>query len=105
MMVGAGTSIDPLVWSAGSAPKKRPVAVRDRAFLLGPLDLWVGAWVGVAATPVTCRDIEVGPYSVGMLVKWVAFLHSLHWLAAGCSLGVGGVSCVELLILYELWAG
>ena len=28
----AGTSIDPLVWSAGSAPKKRRVAVRDRAF-------------------------------------------------------------------------
>ena len=40
-----------------------------------------------------------------MLVKWVAFLHSLHWLADGCSLGVGGVSCVELLILYEVWAG
>ena len=36
---GAGTSIDPLVWSAGSAPKKRRVAVRDRAFLPGPPDL------------------------------------------------------------------
>ena len=35
-----------------------------------------------------------------MLVKWVAFLHSLHWPADGCSLGVGGVSYVELLILY-----
>ena len=100
----AGTSIDPLVWSAGSAPKKRQVAVRDRAFLLGLPDLWVGAWVGVAATPITCRDIEVWPYSVGMLVMWVAFLHSMHWPAAGCSPGVGGVSYVELLILYELWA-
>ena len=29
---GIGTSIDPLVWSAGSAPEKRRVAVRDRAF-------------------------------------------------------------------------
>ena len=76
---GVGTSIDPLVWSDGSAPKERRVSVRDRAFLLGPPDLWVGSWITVAHTPVSCRDIEVWPYSVGMLVKWVAFLHSLHW--------------------------
>ena len=30
---------------------------------------------------------------------------SLHWPAGGLNLGVGGVSYVELLILYELWAG
>ena len=98
----AGTVLDPLVWSAGSAPKKRRVAVRDWAFLPRPPDLWVGSWITVAATPITCRDIEVWPDSVGMLVKWVAFLHSLHWPAAGCGLGVGGVSYVELLILYEV---
>ena len=40
-----------------------------------------------------------------MLVKWVAFLSSLHWPAVECNLGVGGVSYVELLILYEVWAG
>ena len=40
-----------------------------------------------------------------MLVKWVAFLSSLHWPADECNLGVGGVSYVQLLILYELWAG
>ena len=33
------------------------------------------------------------------------FFLSLHWLADECNLGVGGVSHVELLILYELWAG
>ena len=33
---GAGTVLDPLVWSAGSAPKRRRVAVRNRAFLPGP---------------------------------------------------------------------
>ena len=33
------------------------------------------------------------------------FLGSLHWPAGGLDLGVGGVSYVELLILYELWAG
>ena len=35
----------------------------------------------------------------------MAFLGSLHWLAGGLDLGVGGVSFVELLILSELWAG
>ena len=40
-----------------------------------------------------------------MLVKWVAFLSTLHWPQDGADFGVGGVSNVELLILYELWAG
>ena len=30
---------------------------------------------------------------------------SLHWPVDGLDLGVGGISYVELLILYELWAG
>ena len=102
---GAGTVLDPLDWSAGSAPKRRRVAVRNRAFLPGPPDLWVGAWICVAASPISCRDIEVWPFSVGMLVKWVSFLSSLHWPAGECDLGLGGVSYVELLILYVLWAG
>ena len=32
-------------------------------------------------------------------------LGSLHWPVGDLDLGVGGVSYVELLILYELWAG
>ena len=48
-------------------------------------DLWVGPWVSVAATPISCRDIELWPFSVGMLVKWVSFLSSLHWPAGECS--------------------
>ena len=39
------------------------------------------------------------------MVKWVSFLGSLHWPAGGLDLGVGGVPNVELLILYEPWAG
>ena len=39
------------------------------------------------------------------MVKWVSFLASLHWPAGGSDLGVGGISYLELLILYELWAG
>ena len=100
-----GTAPDPLVWSADSAPKRRRVAVRNRAFLPGPPDLWVGSWISVAVTPISCRDIENWPYSVGMLVKWVAFLSSLHWPADECNLGAGGVSYLELFMLYELWAG
>ena len=40
----AGTSMDPMVWSVGSVPKRRKVvhAVRDRAFLHGPTGIWVG---------------------------------------------------------------
>ena len=40
-----------------------------------------------------------------MLVKWVALPYTLHWPQGGVDLGVGGVSYVELLLLYELWAG
>ena len=54
---GVGTSIVPLVWSAGSAPKRRRVAIRNRAFLPGPPDLWVGSWITVAVTPFSCHDI------------------------------------------------
>ena len=74
-------------------------------FLPGPPDLWVGSWITVAVTPVFAVILKFGFFSVGMLVKWVAFLLFLHWPADGCDLGVGGVSFVELLILYEIWAG
>ena len=33
------------------------------------------------------------------------FLGTLHWPDAGADLGVGGISFIELLILYELSAG
>ena len=42
-----GTAPDPLVWSAGSLPKRRRLvhAVRDLALLSGPPDIWLGKWV------------------------------------------------------------
>ena len=40
---------------------------------------------------------------LGIFVKWVAFLGALQWPAAGAYLGSGGVSYVEMLILYELF--
>ena len=80
-------------------------AVRNRAFLPGPAGMWDGEWVVVAATPITCHDIELWPYSVNMLVKWVASPGTLHWPQGRVGFGVGSVSFVEVLTLYELWAG
>ena len=104
---GCGTAPDPLVWSAGSLPKRPRVlhAVRDIAFLPGPVGLWDGDWVSFGVSGITAEDVRVWPYSVSLLVKVSAFLGTLHWPAGAVDLGVGGVSFVEMLILYELWAG
>ena len=104
---GDGTAPDPLVWSAGDLPKRRRLvhAVRDRALLPGPPGVWESEWVNVPASAFCADDTAHWPYTAGLLVKWVSFLGSLNWPAGGLDLGVGGVSHVELLILYELWAG
>ena len=102
-----GTAPDPVVWSAGALPKRRRIvyAVRDLAMLPGPPALWLGEWVAGPVVTVGVDDVAQWPYTPGLLVKWVAFLGSLHLSAGGLDLGVGGVSYVELLILYELWSG
>ena len=96
-----GTAPDPLVWSAGALPKRRRLvhAVRNRAFLPGPPGTWDSEWVTVPASAICAEDIAHWPYTCGLLVKWVAFLGSLHWPAGGVDLGVGGISYLELLIL------
>ena len=90
---------------SGALPKRRRLvhAVRDRAFLPGPPGIWDSEWVHVPA--ICAEDIAHWPYIPGLLVKWVSFSGGLHWSAGGLDLGVGGISYVELLILYELWAG
>ena len=102
-----GTALDPLVWSAGGLPKRRRLvhAVGDRAFLPGPLGIWDSEWVTVPASAICAENIAQWPKTPGLLVKRVSFLGSLHWPADGFDLGDGGVSFVELLTLYELWAG
>ena len=60
--------------------------------LPGPPAIWVSGWISVPASAVSAEDIAHWPYTVGLLVKWVAFLGSLHWPAGGMDLGVGGFS-------------
>ena len=88
-------------------PKRRRIVhdVRDLAMLPGPSALWLGGWVVSPAVSIGADDVAQWPYTPGLLVKWVSFLGSLHWLVGGVDLGVGGISYVELLILYELWGG
>ena len=102
-----GTAPDPLVWSAGALRKRLGLvhAVRDRAFLPGPPGIWSSEWFQVPAAVVCAEDVALWPYTPGLLVKWVSFLSTLHWPVGDLDLGVGGISYVELLILYELWAG
>ena len=73
--------------------------------LPGPPALWLGEWVAGPVVTIGVDDVAQWPYTPGLLVKWVSFLGSLHWPVGRMDLGVGGISHVELLILYELWAG
>ena len=102
-----GLAPDPMVWSAGGKRKRRkPIeAVRDYAMLPGPQRLWTGGWFRWPVIIITEDDVARWPFSSGCLVKLAAFLSSLSWPAEVVDLGVGGVSYVELLILYERWAG
>ena len=69
-------------------------------FLPGPPGLWDSDWVNIPASAISSTDIAFWPYTPGLLVKWVSFVASLHWPAGGSDLGVGGISYLELLILY-----
>ena len=102
-----GLAPDPTVWSAGGRHKRRrPIdSVRDYAMLPGPRRLWVGSWFQWPAINITEDDVARWSFSPGCLVKFAAFLSSLTWPGEVVDLGAGGVSYVELLILYERWAG
>ena len=97
-----GTAPYPLVWCAGSLPKRRRIvqAVRDYAGLPGPGALWSGGWLGWPETSVTADDVRVWLFSFGSVVKLVAFLGSLHWPTGIADLGCGGITVIELLILH-----
>ena len=100
-----GIAPDPTVWSSGGRPKRRRVveAVGDVAMLPGPQWLWVGDWLKWPDIFISAHDVGRWPFFVGALVKLAAFLRSLSWTGEVADLGSGGISNVELLILYERW--
>ena len=49
-------------------------------------------WIGVPASTISADDVAHWPHTAGLLVKWVAFLGTLHWPACCLDLGVGGIS-------------
>ena len=103
-----GTAPDPLVWDQGSRSKVRKLAIRvnvDLACLPGPSGFLNSSWIQVDAGHITGADISAWPYSVGILVRFTSFLGTLHWPSGSVDLGHFGISFLELLILFEQWAG
>ena len=103
-----GTAPDPLVWDQGSRPEVRELAFRvnvDLASLPAPPGFLNSSWVQVAAGHITGADIAAWPYSVSILVRLTSFLNTLRWPSGSVDLGHFGVSSMELLILFEQWAG
>ena len=103
-----GTAPDPLVWDQGSRPKVRKLAVRvtvDLASLPGPPGFLSGPWIQVNGGPISGSDIAAWLYSVSILVRFTSFLGTLHWPSDSRDFGHFGISFLELLILFEQWAG
>ena len=65
--------------SAGAPRKRRRLvfAVRDRAFLPGPPRIWHSEWCQVPSVVVSNADVDLWPYTPGLLNKWVSFLNTL----------------------------
>ena len=104
----SGKAPDPLVWDQGSRPKVRKLAIRvnvDLASLPGPPSFWNSSWFQVDAGCTTGSDIAAWPYSVGILIRFTSFLNTLHWPSGSVDLGHFGISFLELLLLFEQWAG
>ena len=103
----AGTSLHTVVWAAAANPKRRRVepVVRNFAWLPGPPGLWTARWFQMPGVCLDEADVAAWPFSVSLLVKVVRFLGTFHWPSGFGDLGIGGVSNLELLILYEVWAG
>ena len=95
-----GTAPDPLVWDQGSRPKVRRTDIwvdMDLASLPGP----PGFLGQLHGSSICGADIAAWPYSVGILIRFTSFLHTLHWPIHSDDFGHFGVSFLELLILFE----
>ena len=103
----SGTTLHPVVWSAAANLKRRRVerGVGNVTRLPGPVHLWTSDWYQLPIACISEGDVAAWPFSVGLLLKICSFFSSLHWPRGAVDLGVGGISYLELLILYEKWAG
>ena len=54
---------------------------------------------------ISGADLAAWPYRVGILCRFTSFLGTLHWPIGSDDIGHFGESFVELLILFEQWAG
>ena len=103
-----GTAPDPLVWDQGGTRKVRRTDIRvnvDLASLPGPPGFLGGPWIQVHGGGIAGADIAAWPYSAGILCTFTAFLRTLHWPTGSEDMGHFWVSFLELLILFEQWAG
>ena len=100
---GHGTAPDPAVWCIGAPAKKAKLseAACEFAAAPGPDALGRNGWCSIAIRPLSCSDFDLWPFSPGLLIKFSAFLGSLHWPSDGEDLVMGGVSLIEVLVLYE----
>ena len=78
---GSGTSLHRVVWSNNSSLRRRRVRAFEGNFarLPGPAALWTSDWYCLPIAQIDDGDISSWPFSVGLLVKVVHFLGSLHW--------------------------
>ena len=104
----SATSLHPVIWSNNSNPKRRRIHPGGGNFarLPGPVSLWTSDWYRLPVARIDDDDdVSSWPFSVGLLLKIVHVLGCLHWPRGADDLGICGVSYLELLILYERWAG
>ena len=74
-------------------------------FSPGPVGIWMGIGFPLVSVVSLLKMLGFDLILCLFLLKVSAFLGTLHWPAGAVEFGVGGVSFVEVLILYELWAG
>ena len=62
-------------------------------------------WCTLYPLPITPDDVAVWPYSVDILFLFSSFLASLHWPQDASDMGKLGISYLELLLMFEVFAG
>ena len=106
-MYGGGTAL--ILWFGIRGASLRFVSLQLGLMLILHLFLSLlffnNYWVQVSAGRITDADIAAWPYSVSVLIRITYFLNTLHWPSGTEDFGHFGISFLELLILFEQWAG